>query len=228
MTKDDDERMADFVAKQVEREREKQKQNSEEEPEFTELVRNTEEEKISLGLKLEKKEIKDLILKPLKFSSESKKRKQKDCDVNDVNKKPKSAIEELIEEDKREKEYQMMKKRSKSEIPWLKPKIMVKITTKNLGDKFYKQKGEVIEVINKFQALLNLCSDNTKVTVDQNDVETVIPSIGRKVLILQGKFRNSLAILQKLNVEHFCAELEICDEGLIGSLPYEHFSKYVE
>ena len=56
----------------------------------------------------------------------------------------------------------------------------------------------------------------------------MIPSIGRKVLILQGKFRGSLAILKELNVEKFCAELEICDEDLTGSLPYEHFSKYVD
>ena len=48
MSKDDDERMADFVAKQVERQREKCGQDLEEDK-YTELVRMSEDEKISIG-----------------------------------------------------------------------------------------------------------------------------------------------------------------------------------
>ena len=179
---------------------------------------------------MEKKEVKDpLILKPLKFNGPKVEKKKRSSSSDKYSKRPKTAIEELIEEDKREKEYKAMKKREKDEFPWLKKNIIVKITTKSLGDKFYKAKGQVLETHqNRFKATLSLCSDNTKVTIDQNEVETVIPSIGRKVLILQGKFRGSLAILKELNVEKFCAELQICDEDLIGSLPYEHFSKYVD
>ena len=230
MTKDDDERMAEFVAKQVARQRENMtdEQLEQEQSKYTELIRISGEEKISLGLKLEKREIKDpLVLKPLKLQSKNEKKKRSSSSEKEA-KRPKTAIEELIEEDRREKEYKAMKKREKEEFPWLKRNIIVKITTKSLGEKFYKQKGQVLEVHNRFKATLCLCSDSTKVTVDQKDVETVIPSIGRKVLILQGKFRGALAILKELNVEKFCAELEICDEDLIGSLPYEHFSKYVD
>ena len=48
MSKDDDERMADFVAKQVERQREKYGQDTEDDK-YTELVRMSEDEKISIG-----------------------------------------------------------------------------------------------------------------------------------------------------------------------------------
>ena len=49
MSKDDDERMADFVAKQVERQREKSYGQDLEEDKYTELVRMSEDEKISIG-----------------------------------------------------------------------------------------------------------------------------------------------------------------------------------
>ena len=49
MSKDDDERMADFVAKQVERQREKSCGQDLEEDKYTELVRMSEDEKISIG-----------------------------------------------------------------------------------------------------------------------------------------------------------------------------------
>ena len=101
----------------------------------------------------------------------------------------------------------------------------MKIVTKSLGEKYYKQKVEVIEVIDKFKALVRSNQDNSKVTLDQNDLETVIPAVGRQVLVLKGKYRGCKAILDSLNVEKFAANLRISDENILISLPYEHFSK---
>ena len=240
MAKDDDERMADFVAKQVEREREKKKLSSSEnnedgeepienpvEEKFTELQRNSEEEKICLeGLKLEKKDIKDkvMLLKPIgKLVAVKKERKRKLSGGGEPKKK--TAIEEIIEEEQREKERKKMRLRERTEIPWLKRGIIVKITSNSLGEKYYKQKGEVLEVIDRFKALLKLVTDESKVTVDQNDVETVIPAVGRQVLVLSGKFRGCKASLKELDVDKFCAKLKLCDDNQDISLPYEHFSK---
>ena len=103
--------------------------------------------------------------------------------------------------------------------------IIVKITTKSLGEKYYKQKVEVIEVIYRFKALVKSNQDNSKVMLDQNDLETVIPSVGRQVLVLSGNYRGSIAILEKLDVEKFEATLKLCDKNLLVTLPYEHFSK---
>ena len=61
--------------------------------------------------------------------------------------------------------------------------------------------------------------------LDQNDLETVIPAVGRQVLVLSGKYRGYKAILENLDVENFQASLKLCDKNILVTLPYEHFSK---
>ena len=61
--------------------------------------------------------------------------------------------------------------------------------------------------------------------LDQKDLETVIPAVGRQVLVLSGKYRGSIAILENLDVENFQASLKLCDKNILVTLPYEHFSK---
>ena len=202
MSKTDDERMADFVAKQVERVKDKQKDDIGEkvdESNYTELQRS--EDRIKLDtLKLEKKdefepkiiEVNNSLI--LKQKKKIKRSNNSDCDVN-ISKKKKSAIEEIIEEEQKEKEIKEMRLREKQENPWLKSRIVIKITSKKFGDKYYKQKAEVLEVIYKFKALVKLIQDGSKITVDQNEIETVIPAVGRQVLILQGRFRGKTAVL---------------------------------
>ena len=103
----------------------------------------------------------------------------------------------------------------------------MKITTKSLGEKYYKQKVEVIEVVDRFKALVKSNQDNSKVMLDQNDLETVIPAVGRQVLVLSGKYRGYKAILENLDVENFQASLKLCDKNTLVTLPYEHFSMLV-
>ena len=50
------------------------------------------------------------------------------------------------------------------------------------------------------EALVKLNQDNSKVMLDQNDLETVIPAVGRQVLVLNGKFRGYKAMFEKLDV----------------------------
>ena len=140
-------------------------------------------------------------------------------------KRKKSKIEELIEEETREKIQKEIRIRERQETSWLKKGIVLKITTKSLGEKYYKQKVEVIEVIDRFKALVQSTQDNSKVMLNQNDLETVIPAVGRQVLVLSGKYRGYTAMLEKLDVENFEASLKLCDKNILVTLPYEHFSK---
>ena len=72
--------------------------------------------------------------------------------------------------------------------------------------------------------LFKLNQDNSKVMLDQNDLETMIPAVGRQVLVLSGKYRGYKAILENLDVENFQASLKLCDKNILLTLPYEHFS----
>ena len=70
-----------------------------------------------------------------------------------------------------------------------------------------------------------MLNDESKVTVDQNDIETVIPALGRQVLVLVGKYKGCKAMLESLELDKFAAHLKLCDENDTVCLPYEHFSK---
>ena len=131
-------------------------------------------------------------------------------------------------------EEELKKKRLKElsdpamENAWLKEGIMVKILAKSLGDRYYKKKGRVVDVTDDFAALVQLKDVGAKVRVDQDDLETVIPNVGRMVVILWGKYDGEEAELTRIDTKKFQAELKLSSGKLIN-LPYEQFSKlYVD
>ena len=120
------------------------------------------------------------------------------------------------------------KKKSKSEKPkkeslkWIHKKIIVKIMNKKLGEKFYKKKA-FIESTDGFVATVQVIENGKRAKVDQEDLETVIPSKGRPVVILTGPNRGDVADLTKLDADKFAAVVEL--DGKEISFPYEDISK---
>merc|ERR1712029_301750 len=112
----------------------------------------------------------------------------------------------------------------KKERCWVRPKIVVKIITKSLGDKYYKKKGYIKEVIDDFAALVVMNDTGAKVKLDQDHLETVVPQEGREVVILWGVHQGQTAILKKIDTNNFRATLKLSDGNKV-KLPYEHFSK---
>ncbi|TRY61390.1 hypothetical protein TCAL_13470 [Tigriopus californicus] len=108
---------------------------------------------------------------------------------------------------------------------WLKPNIVVKIVTRSLGEQYYKQKGYVHEVVDKYAAVVILFQLDKKLKLDQAHLETVIPAEGQPVLILNGQFRGETAILQRVDVDSYSAYLQLNASAQTVKLPYEHFSK---
>ena len=72
--------------------------------------------------------------------------------------------------------------------------------------------------------MVELNDKSAKVKVDQDDLETVIPNVGRRVLILWGKFGGQEADLVSINTKEFQADLKL-ESGKIRKFPYEQFSK---
>uniref|UniRef100_A0A0P4WIM2 DNA/RNA-binding protein Kin17 WH-like domain-containing protein n=1 Tax=Scylla olivacea TaxID=85551 RepID=A0A0P4WIM2_SCYOL len=151
--------------------------------------------------------------------------------------KKRTALDEIMEEEMkgkklREESTTLGKEKSNSsteetrDIPWLIEDIIVKVVTKDLGSKYYKQKGIVKEVVGKYAAIVRLLDCNTKLKLDQTHLETVIPSVGRAVLVVAGPRRGSQAMLHSIQEESFSATLDF--EGqLVPGVPYEQFSKLV-
>jgi len=243
MVKDDEEKLRDFIAKQVEIA--KEKEGDKEEKEVVEFKRENEEEKITLKMKngfsdtasvasstMSSKSFKQTVMESLGGGGGGGKFLKPADKVGE--KRKKSALEEIIEEEERKKK--MAKEKEKSSAPvsskkdssikdyWLKKDIVVKIVTKSLGEKYYKQKGYVKEVVDKYAAVVVLLETKAKIKLDQQHLETVIPKEGRDVLIVNGQYRGEEATLNRIDVDNFCANLTL-KTGEKVKLPYEHFSK---
>lgn len=223
MDKDDEERMLEFVQKQVEM----GKKESTDEPIYTDLKRTEDDEKIVLKLESYKPKVTaPVVTKPLKDlfkerhsdnKSEYGEKKKPRLD------KPRSALDDIIEQEEKKKELDNRKEN------WITEGIVVKVITKSLGDNYYKRKGYVREVIDKFSAVVKMLDTGHKLKLDQSHLETVIPAVGRLVKVVNGAYRGSVATLVKLDEKNFCVSVEISSGPLKGrvvdKVQYEDISK---
>ena len=224
MAKDDEERIKEYIDAQVE----KAKLQAKNEQEFlaTELLKE-EDEKVQLNLKVKNiKKVKEEngknALKELSKDTKKEFRPKKQDSKRKI-----VALEEIMEEEIKNKRLKELSDPA-MENAWLQEDIMVKIMTKSLGDRYYKKKGRVVEVIDDFAALVELKDSSAKVKVDQDDLETVVPSVGRSVLVLWGKYVGERPELTNIDTKTFQAELKL-KSGKLIRLPYEQFSKlYVD
>ena len=235
LAKDDQEKMAEFIKKQVELDRQRKGNVEEDQPNYTALIRTDAEEKIQLGLKLSSAPTTNVsnstnFLKSGNVfkSSASNNKKYESNEKNSSNgsgkekRKATSAMEEIMQAELSQKK-QHQSSIPKADKPWLAKKIMVKIIAKSLGDKYYKQKGYIRELVDPYTGVV-VTNSGAKLKLDQSHLETVIPAKGRTVIILRGKRKGYDGILKDIRVEEFKADIEISD-GEILTLPYEDFSK---
>lgn len=201
--KDDKEREMDFLQRQIREGKKKESTEKSTEDNTKELVRE-EDSKLSLNLKMDP--FKKPTIAPLKnvlstagsdrMSTISKSSSHKS------EKRKLSALEEIIHEETKKKNY--MKKDY-----WLHENIVVKVTTKTLGLEYLGKKGIVLKVMDKYGCMVKLFDPKVKLKLDQNHVETVIPNIGGKVLIVNGMHVGREAELVKLDQDNFCVDVKL-------------------
>ncbi|XP_053111203.1 DNA/RNA-binding protein KIN17 isoform X2 [Hemicordylus capensis] len=205
---DDEEKTAKFIEEQVRRGLEGKEQ---EEPVYTELNRENDEEKVVFNLNKgaststaahpKASLLGPSTLKPA-ATAPTVKRKETPNSGHSKEKKKKSALDEIIE-------FEEGKKKSHRTDYWLQPEIVVKIVTKKLGEKYHKKKAVVKEVIDKYTAVVKVLDSGDKLKLDQTHLETVIPAPGKKVLVLNGGYRGNEATLECINEKTFSATILI-------------------
>lgn len=220
MDKDDQEKMMQFLKKQIERGKKDEK-----EVEYTELKRESEEEKIKVDLNLTAiKPPTEVFLKPKPLVlKRDKPFKEKPSESQPSTSKRKCALDDILMEEERKKE------RKNRKDYWVCENIVVKVVTKSLGDKYYKKKGVIESVKDKYVAMVRMTDTGDLIKLDQEHLETVIPSEGRLVKIVNGAYRGETATLKEIYQDKFCAKLEIATGLLkgrvISNIQYEDFSK---
>merc|ERR1719369_2712791 len=160
------------------------------------------------------------------FKSSSKKHDGNDKSNNGGKEKRKatSAMEEIMQAElSQKKQHQSAAHQPKADKPWLAKTIVVKIVAKSLGDKYYKQKGHIKELVDPYTGIV-VTQSGAKLKLDQSHLETVIPAKGRTVIILRGRMKGQEATLKEIKVEEFKADVVLSDRETL-SLPYEAFSK---
>jgi len=252
MNLDDEQRRQQLISEQIKRDQERGIQQTE--SVFTEFVRKDEEEKVQVTFKQNVIAEKKKILPPSILAATSKKRTNTTDEISDeidakkpkiettvepvannfVFKKPlpvaskpkKSALEEV-----REMEEKMKEQKNRKDY-WLYEGIVVKIITSKLGEKYSKKKGIITKVENRYQAIIKMIDTNDKIRVDQAHVETVIPAIEKKVLIVNGAYRGQEAILEDIHQDTFSVDVTLLTGSMVGirldNMAYEDVSKLAD
>jgi len=135
-----------------------------------------------------------------------------------------SALDDLM------KEQEKAKERSNRKDYWLCEGIIVKVMSKGLADKgYYKQKGVVKKVIDKYVGEIEMLDSKHVLRVDQEELETVIPQIGGLVRIVNGAYRGSNARLLSVDTDNYCTRVQIekgiYDGRVLQAVDYEDICK---
>lgn len=180
--------------------------------------------KLSLGSSAKNVHEKKDNSKLLFDEEESGSKKQKDYDKSGRNE---SALDELMKEEEKAKE------RSNRKDYWLFEGIVVKVMSKALADNvYYKQKGFVRKVIDKYVGEIEMLENKHVLRIDQEELETVIPQIGGLVKIVNGAYRGENARLLAIDTERFCAKVRVekglYDGRVLKAVEYEDLCKLVQ
>lgn len=189
------------------------------------------EKKIKLSLGQMKKNIEmngkrdssRLMFDEVESESNSGKRKREGENLG----KNASVLDELMKEEEKARE------RSNRKDYWLFEGIIVKVMSKALADKgYYKQKGVVRKVIDKYYGEIEMLENKHLLRVDQEELETVLPQIGGIVKIVNGAYRGENARLLAIDTDNFCAKVQIekgiYDGRVLKAVEYEDICKLAQ
>lgn len=227
MDRDDQEQLMKFIEKQIEKGQQQMSIKEEiEETTKEPLIRLDDTTPLVLDIKLKPKP------KPVSVINPSTSKRSEISIECSSSIEEKQKIQPFIKlELKKNGSNSNSEKHDRSEGGWLKEKLVVKVITKSLGDKYYKAKGIVKLVENSgFVAKVKLTTpeevEGHLIKLDQEYLETVIPAIGKEVLILWGKYKGEKGIVKKLHIEEYTIDVQL--EGkLVRTLPYEQVCKYI-
>ena len=115
---------------------------------------------------------------------------------------------------------------------WLSEGLVVKVMNKRLANgKYYKKKGEVEKVVERFTAHVRIIESGDLLEMDQEDLETVIPAAGGRVRIVNGRGRGLDARLIAINEEKYSVDVRIeegpCAGMEVSGVEYEDCCKLV-
>jgi len=118
---------------------------------------------------------------------------------------------------------------------WLEEGLVVKCLNKVIGNgKYYKKKGLVINIRDPHskKVQLRMTEDNSVLEISMNEIETVIPALGKqiKVVNIESEYLGHIAELISLQEETFSATIKMLNghkKGhIVKGIEYQHMCKF--
>ena len=109
---------------------------------------------------------------------------------------------------------------------WLAVGLVVKCTDKRLqGGAYYKQKGSVEKLVDRYTAHVRMTTSGDLLKLDQEVLETVIPAVGGRVLVVNGAWRGQIGSLDAIDEARFCVRVQLDSGQLLEAVEYEDVCK---
>lgn len=142
--------------------------------------------------------------------------------------------EELAEKEDRSSASKKKRKREKydGEKPksgqtWLIPNIRVRVVTKKLGSRYYKEKGIVVDVSHRGAATLQLQSGRVLDRVPERYLETALPKAGGNAIILVGKSKYAKGKLLERSSRTGKGIIQIFEDMSVKTLSLDDIAEWV-
>ncbi|KAF8563508.1 hypothetical protein P879_05094 [Paragonimus westermani] len=122
------------------------------------------------------------------------------------------ALDEVMQ-----KEEALKDKRNRRDY-WMTEGLEVKLVNRKLPDSIRLRHAAIIKTLDNYTAIVEVLNDGTKIKVDQDHVQTVIPSVSSTVLVINGAYRGEYATLEHVNKEEGYCDITIATGLSMGRL----------
>lgn len=112
--------------------------------------------------------------------------------------------------------------------PWLRAGITVKCVAKALkGGPYYKQKGIVKSLRDRYTAVVLLKESGAALELDQDDLETVLPKPGGQIVFVRGHLEGRRGILDSIEEGSFSASVRLDPTSpIVSGIDYDTICKW--
>jgi len=112
---------------------------------------------------------------------------------------------------------------------WVAAGLIVKVMHSELANgKYYRKKGTIEKVKERYAAHVRMAESKDLIKVEQELLETVIPQVGRSVVVVKGGFRGRKGELKAVDFENFSVTVKLSDGTVMEGLGYEEICKFEE
>lgn len=143
-----------------------------------------------------------------------------------------SVLDEVIIENENKKhksaESQLHLSTNQHKTGWLHIDLIVKVINKQLeSGKYYKLKAQIIETFdNNRVARCRMLDNDDILRLDQLNLQTVLPNVGKQVMILSGDQAGKNATLISINSDRFTCTVKLSN-GFQTQLDYDAVCKFI-